>query len=241
MAPDLTHFGSRITHRRRNAAEYNEAIWRGWIADPQNIKPGNHMATVRREVGRHAAAARLSGEPEMSSRRGRFDSEPSSTADEARSRAASWRHPARLFRLAFHHHAPGDRHALHRDGVRLSAARRHGSAADAHAAGARQQHVSGAGPLQPDLHHAWHDDDVSVRRAGDGRHGGLSGAADARNAQRGFSATERVRLLDVFVGRHFAVRGRRSRARCPDAGWFAYPPLSGPQYSPERAWISGRR
>jgi cytochrome c oxidase subunit II len=43
--PDLTHFGSRktiaagtLSNTRGNLA--------GWIADPQNIKPGTHMATV---------------------------------------------------------------------------------------------------------------------------------------------------------------------------------------------------
>ena len=43
--PDLTHFGSRLTiaagtlpNTRGNLA--------GWIVDPQNIKPGNHMATI---------------------------------------------------------------------------------------------------------------------------------------------------------------------------------------------------
>ena len=43
--PDLTHFGSRktiaagtLTNTKGNLA--------GWIADPQNIKPGTHMAAV---------------------------------------------------------------------------------------------------------------------------------------------------------------------------------------------------
>ena len=45
VGPDLTHFGSRktiaagtLTNTKGNLA--------GWIADPQNIKPGTHMATV---------------------------------------------------------------------------------------------------------------------------------------------------------------------------------------------------
>ena len=33
------------------------------------------------------------------------------------------------------------------------------------------QHLSRTRPVQPDLHHARHHDDVSVRRAGDGRNG----------------------------------------------------------------------
>jgi cytochrome c oxidase subunit 2 len=45
VAPDLTHFASRTTlaagtlpNTRGNLA--------GWIADPQTVKPGNHMATL---------------------------------------------------------------------------------------------------------------------------------------------------------------------------------------------------
>ncbi len=58
--------------------------------------------------------------------------------------------------------------ALHRHRVRLlrrSAALL--AAADAAAAGAARQPPHRPGSLQPDLHHARHDDDVPVRRAGD--------------------------------------------------------------------------
>jgi cytochrome c oxidase subunit 2 len=43
--PDLTHFGSRKTIAAGTLPN-NKGNLAGWIADPQNIKPGNHMATV---------------------------------------------------------------------------------------------------------------------------------------------------------------------------------------------------
>ena len=43
--PDLTHFGSRKTIAA-GALPNNKGNLAGWIADPQNLKPGTHMATV---------------------------------------------------------------------------------------------------------------------------------------------------------------------------------------------------
>jgi cytochrome c oxidase subunit 2 len=43
--PDLTHFGSRKTIAAGTLLN-NKGTLAGWIADPQNIKPGTHMATV---------------------------------------------------------------------------------------------------------------------------------------------------------------------------------------------------
>jgi cytochrome c oxidase subunit 2 len=43
--PDLTHFGSRKTIAA-GTLENTKGNLAGWIADPQNIKPGTHMATV---------------------------------------------------------------------------------------------------------------------------------------------------------------------------------------------------
>ena len=43
--PDLTHFGSRLTIAAGTLPN-NKGNLGGWIADPQNIKPGNRMATV---------------------------------------------------------------------------------------------------------------------------------------------------------------------------------------------------
>jgi cytochrome c oxidase subunit 2 len=43
--PDLTHFGSRKTIAAGTLSNTKGNL-AGWIADPQNIKPGTHMATV---------------------------------------------------------------------------------------------------------------------------------------------------------------------------------------------------
>jgi len=43
--PDLTHFGSRKTIAAGTLLNTKGNL-AGWIADPQNIKPGTHMATV---------------------------------------------------------------------------------------------------------------------------------------------------------------------------------------------------
>jgi cytochrome c oxidase subunit 2 len=45
VAPDLTHFGSRLTIAAGTLPN-NRGNLAGWISDPQTIKPGNHMATV---------------------------------------------------------------------------------------------------------------------------------------------------------------------------------------------------
>lgn len=45
VGPDLTHFGSRMTIAAGTLPNTKGNLG-GWIADPQNIKPGNHMATI---------------------------------------------------------------------------------------------------------------------------------------------------------------------------------------------------
>lgn len=44
-APDLTHFGSRLTIAAGTLPNSMGHLG-GWIADPQTVKPGNHMATI---------------------------------------------------------------------------------------------------------------------------------------------------------------------------------------------------
>lgn len=44
-APDLTHFGSRIGIAA-NTLPNTKGNLAGWIVDPQDVKPGNHMATI---------------------------------------------------------------------------------------------------------------------------------------------------------------------------------------------------
>ena len=78
--------------------------------------------------------------------------------------------------------------------------------ADAAAARAAREHAPRPRRLQPDLHHARHDDDVPLRRAGDGGDGPLPRAADDRRAQRRVPAAERLRLLDLPVRRPLPVR-----------------------------------
>ncbi|MBV8843926.1 MAG: c-type cytochrome, partial [Bryobacterales bacterium] len=45
VGPDLTHFGSRLSIAAGTLPN-NKGNLAGWIADPQNIKPGTRMATV---------------------------------------------------------------------------------------------------------------------------------------------------------------------------------------------------
>jgi cytochrome c oxidase subunit II len=50
VGPDLTHFASRSTIAAGTLPN-NKGNLAGWIADPQNIKPGTHMATVPVNAG----------------------------------------------------------------------------------------------------------------------------------------------------------------------------------------------
>jgi cytochrome c oxidase subunit 2 len=43
--PDLTHLASRLTIAAGTLPNTKGNLG-GWIVDPQNIKPGNHMATI---------------------------------------------------------------------------------------------------------------------------------------------------------------------------------------------------
>ncbi|MBZ5583288.1 MAG: cytochrome c oxidase subunit II [Acidobacteriia bacterium] len=45
VAPDLTHVGSRLTLAAGTLPNTKGNLG-GWIADPQNVKPGNHMAQI---------------------------------------------------------------------------------------------------------------------------------------------------------------------------------------------------
>jgi cytochrome c oxidase subunit 2 len=45
VGPDLTHFGSRISIAAGTLPNTKGNLG-GWVTDPQNIKPGNHMATA---------------------------------------------------------------------------------------------------------------------------------------------------------------------------------------------------
>jgi cytochrome c oxidase subunit II len=45
VGPDLTHFGSRLTIAA-GTLRNTKGNLAGWIADPQSVKPGTHMATI---------------------------------------------------------------------------------------------------------------------------------------------------------------------------------------------------
>ncbi len=45
VGPDLTHLGSRSTIAAGTLPNTKGNLG-GWIADPQNIKPGTHMPTI---------------------------------------------------------------------------------------------------------------------------------------------------------------------------------------------------
>jgi cytochrome c oxidase subunit 2 len=46
VAPDLTHLASRLTIAAGTLPNTKGNL-AGWLADPQNVKPGNHMATIQ--------------------------------------------------------------------------------------------------------------------------------------------------------------------------------------------------
>src|ERR1700749_4717244 len=93
-------------------------------------------------------------------------------------------------RLVVRDKASRNRDALHRYPVHLPADRRHRSIADEDAAHIFGKHASWSRTVQPDLHVAWDHDDVSLRGAGDGGHGNLSGPLNDRNAERGLSKAQ---------------------------------------------------
>ncbi len=214
MAPDLTHFGSRKTIAAGTLPNSMGNLG-GWITDPQSIKPGNHMATIAVNPDDLQPLVGIRREPEMNP----TEQVKPRTEEEARELIElenSWRHPRWHFWMALVHHTPGNRNAVHRHGLHFFAGRWRRSATDALSVSAFQQHVSGAGSLQRDLHYARHDDDVPLRGADDGGHGHLSGAFDAGHQKCRIPAAQRVRILDVPGGRAFPVLGsvHQYRARC---------------------------
>jgi cytochrome c oxidase subunit 2 len=59
VGPDLTHFASRRTIAA-GTMPMGEGNLYGWVADPQSLKPGNHMPTIGLEPNQlHAVVAYL--------------------------------------------------------------------------------------------------------------------------------------------------------------------------------------
>ena len=84
--------------------------------------------------------------------------------------------------------------------------RRRRGAADALAAGGPEQHADQRRALQPAADAARDDDDLPVRRAGDGRLRQLLRAADDRRARHGLPAPERALVLAAADGRDRLLR-----------------------------------
>lgn len=141
---------------------------------------------------------------------------------------------------ARHRGSQDHRLALHRHRLRLPDPRRpslagHGAAIGASRGGARPSR-----PLQPALHHARLDDDVPVRRAGDGGLRRLPRAADGRHAQHRLSAAQRLLLLDLSRGRAAALDRLRDRHGAAPGLVRLHPPL-GPRVQLRQAPTSGPR
>ena len=113
---------------------------------------------------------------------------------------------AGLLGLAHERGPQVDRDALHGHGVRVLPAGRARGGGHAGPARAAREHRARPRRLQPVLHHARHDDDVPLRRAGDAGDGALPRAAHDRRAQRGVPQAQRVRLLDLSLRRAVPLR-----------------------------------
>ena len=199
VAPDLTHVASRAT-----IAAGTLPMSRG---QPLRLgrrsagrEAGQQHALCRPQRRRAPRRFRLSGDAEMTVLSGKDlprDGEQLQGAALDARLARTWGDRAGPVGLDHHHRPQEDRPALHRHRDDLHGARRRLGSADAAAAGRARKSADDAGPLQPALHHARHDDDVPVRRAGDGGDGHLPRAADDRHAQHLLPASQRVQLLDV--------------------------------------------
>ena len=106
------------------------------------------------------------------------------------------------------------------DGGAVLPARRHSGAADAAPAGGAKQHVPQSGNLQPDLHDAWHRDDVPVRGAGCRGDGRPAAAADARRTRPPFPAAQCLRVLGLFRRRPHLLR--HAVLRSSALGWLVH-------------------
>ena len=197
VGPDLTHVASRpriaagtLPNTRGHLA--------GWVVDPQSIKPGVRMPLNPLTPDDLRRPARLPGEPEVS-RRPTWRREPTATTSRAAGSrpdaAGTTPRPLALERTWVAR--PGLRRLAHHDRTTRTSAcgsssRRSSSSCSAGVLAllmrlqlaVPQNTLPRPRPLQPALHHARHDDDVPLRRAGDGGDGPVPRAADGRHAER---------------------------------------------------------
>ena len=173
LGPDLTHLASRRTHRRRRSLPNTRGNLGGWIVDPAEHQARQPHAAEQLDAGRPAGAARLPGEspseraePSVDPRPTTSDP-PGSGPPTARARPGST--PPGFWGWLTDGRPQGDRQALHRDRLRLLRCSAGIEALMMRLQLARPENTfPRPRPLQPDLHHARHDDDVPLRRAGDG-------------------------------------------------------------------------
>ena len=142
-----------------------------WIVDPQRIKPGNNMPAMppRARTSSHALLAYLESAA-MSDGRGPATTTelPDGDAPTRDAGADVGHRPGFIGWLSTVDHKSIGRRYIVTAFVFFALG---GAAGAAHArcsSRAPENELVGAGPLQPALHHARHDDDVPVRRAGDG-------------------------------------------------------------------------
>ena len=219
VAPDLTHLGSRRT-LAAGTLPMSRGNLAAWIADPHGIKPGVNMPAVKLEPRRAQRHRRLPGglemsEAELARNRTRPARHRARRGRARRAAGADLGHAARPDRLALDRRPQDRRPPLPRHRLRLSCCSAALLAVVMRLQLARpESRPHRAGPLQPALHHARHDDDVPVRRAGRCEAvARLPRAADGRHAQHRLPAPERLQLLDLPVRRHLPLVRLRAQHR----------------------------
>ena len=234
VGPDLTHLASRRTiaagtlpNTRGNLA--------GWIVDPQRDQARRPHAAQRSSSRRTSRRCSTYLEtPQVSDAASSLRADADATPVRRRDRPSSsapGAATARLLGLAHHRGPQVDRQALHRHRVRLLPARRARGGGDAAAARAAGEHGRSA-PTAYNQLFTMHGTTmmflfaVPVMTAV----GTLPRAADGRHAQRGVPAAQRLRLLGLPDRRRCSCTSASSSNTGPDAGWFSYVPLSGPEY-----------
>ena len=149
VGPDLTHLASRTTLAAGTLAQHARATSRGWIVDPQSIKPGVRMPANQLEPRTSTRCSRIwrrSSDEHAASTLPAATTPRSADAMRASCRARSstrtWR-DRRGFWGWLHRSTTSDRQALHRHRVPDVPRRRHRGRDDAHAARASRKHLLG--------------------------------------------------------------------------------------------------
>ena len=244
LGPDLTQVGARRTIGA-GALPGGVGNIAGWIASAQHLKPGNAMPSYDqlegpqlRRPGRVPGVAQMTADPQRgarapASRSGcRACPVPAIVGPDGHERLQkAWAKPARF---AFFTEVNN----THIGVLYIATGFLFFVGAGVLALLMRIQlaipgnDVPGRRHLQPGLHDARHRDDVPVRRA-DRRGGRRAAAAEhARRARHAVPAAVGARLLVPTPSAALLVFASLFFGIAPDGGWFMYPPLTGPRYSP---------